>query len=111
MPLHPLKLLGLAFLFLVVAPVAFAQQPTPPTPPASPERVCHPAAQLFAGLEAIGEAPAIVGVGPRGSTGILARNPETTSWTFVLVSPEGCLVFSIGGDHSAAFEKKPGEPS
>jgi hypothetical protein len=105
---HSLKLLTLAFLFAVVAPVAFAQEPVPPV---SPERVCHPAAQLFAGLEAIGEGPAIVGVGPRGSTGILARNPETTSWTFVLVSPEGCLIFSIGGDHSASVEKKPGRPS
>lgn len=99
-----IRLILLTVAFLTIAPVTFAQLAPAPVPG------CNPAAQLFAGLEAIGEGPAIVGVGPRGSTGILARNSETTSWTFVLVSPEGCLVFSIGGDHSAAIEKKPGKP-
>ena len=112
---HPLIVVLAALIALTLAPVivdmAGAQEtPTPPAP-VPPQMGCAPASQLFAALEAIGEAPKIVGVGPRGSTGILARNTDTTSWTFVLVSPDGCLMFSIGGDHSATFEQKPGEPS
>ncbi len=94
---------------LTLAPVLASRAQEAPPPQFAPPQCVSPT-QLFTGLAQIGEAPAIVGVGPRGSTGLLSRNPDTTTWTFILVSPEGCLLYVIGGDKSATVEKKPGVP-
>lgn len=98
------RLILLTFLFMVVAPVAFAQQ-----------MACAPGDQLLTGLAGLGERPFLVGAMSSGSKMTMTVNSETGAWSIVITAPDrtvSCL--SVNGDGldapSSPPQSKPGKP-
>lgn len=103
MPVRALKLLALAFLFIFVAPVAFAQQ----VPRCGPYPLMVQAiAKVF------GEVPAMTGiVGDGQRRMIMFVDPTDTSWTFGELTAEGMFcVNSSGSALDTEPQPKPGKP-
>jgi hypothetical protein len=100
-----IRLALLAFLFTVIAPVAFhAQQPT---------LFCQPYAAMEAKLiKEYGEVPSAMGVSVHGGLMVTYVDPKDESWTIIIVAGNGGACIIAGGDDYMAIPAPPsGEPT
>lgn len=75
--------------------------------------LCGPAASILAQLaQNHGEEIAFRGLAGNGTMALVFANPETGSWTWLVVRPDGVACLALAGEGFEALKfSKPGEPS
>lgn len=98
-----MKQIALAFLFLTIAPIlAHAQQTQ-----------CAPLGlQLMHLMVKFGERPLVVGATANGGKFMLLTNPDTGTWTILMVqAPDTACIGGAGDGLVTAQPSKPGAPT